>query len=166
MADSVHIAGLDTFAQALKLLPNNISRRVLRGAVAAAGKVIRDEAKARAPVHSGPVAKGHPPPGTLKRAIALGRSNRLSKPGKEVFHVFVRNSAVAGSKGKKVIAGGKFDAYYWRYIEFGTSKMAARPFLRPAFEAKKEAAIEALTQYIAERFPQEAEKLGWKWIRK
>lgn len=166
MADSVHIAGLDTFAQALKLLPNNISRRVLRGAVAAAGKVIRDEAKSRAPVHSGPIAKGHPPPGTLKRAIALGRSNRLSKVGKEVYHVFVRNSAIAGSKGKKIIAGGKFDAYYWRYIEFGTSKMAARPFLRPAFEAKKEAAIEALTQYIAERFPQEAEKLGWKWIRK
>jgi HK97 gp10 family phage protein len=90
---------------------------------------------------------------TLKRAIALGRSNRLSKVGKEVYHVFVRNSAIAGSKGKKIIAGGKFDAYYWRYIEFGTSKMAARPFLRPAFEAKKEAAIEALTQYIAERFP-------------
>ena len=165
MADSVHIAGLDTFAQALKLLPHNISRRVLRGAVAAAGKVIRDEAKARAPVHSGPVAKGHPPPGTLKRAIALGRSNRLSKPGKEVYHVFVRNSAIAGSKGKKIIAGGKFDAYYWRYVEFGTSRMAARPFLRPAFEVKKEEAIGAITEYIANRFPQEAAQLGWRYIK-
>lgn len=51
MADSVHIAGLETFAQALKLLPQNISRRVLRGAVAAAAKAVRDEAKSRAPVH-------------------------------------------------------------------------------------------------------------------
>ena len=166
MAELVTIQGLDVFAQALKILPANVARRVLRGAVAAGGKVIRDEAKAKAPVFTGKVSQGHPPPGTLRRAIALGRSNRLSKPGKEVYHVFVRNSAIAGSKGKKIIAGGKFDAYYWRYIEFGTSKMAARPFLRPAFEAKKYAAIEALTQYIAERFPQEAEKLGWKWIRK
>lgn len=166
MAEGVTIEGLDTFAQALKLLPDNVSRKILRGAVAAAGKVIRDEAKSRAPVHTGSVAQGHPPAGTLKRAIAQGRSNRFSRPGKEVYHVFVRNSAVAGSKGKKIVAGGKFDAYYWRYIEFGTSKMSARPFMRPAFEAKKDAAIEALTQYIAERFPQEAEKLGWKWIKK
>ena len=32
------------------------------------------------------------------------------------------------------------DPYYWRFVEFGTSKMPAKPFLRPAFTAKKEQA--------------------------
>ena len=27
--------------------------------------------------------------------------------------------------------------YYWRFVEFGTSKMPARPFLRPAFEGSR-----------------------------
>ena len=105
--------------------------------------MIRDEAKAKAPVFTGKVSQGHPPPGTLRRAIALGRSNRFSGPGKEVYHVFVRNAATS-TKGRKVAAGGKFDAYYWRYVEFGTSRMAARPFLRPAFEVKKKKPSERL----------------------
>jgi len=164
MAEFVTIQGLDVFAQALKILPANVARRVLRGAVASGGKVIRDEAKAKAPVFTGKVSQGHPPPGTLRRAIALGRSNRSSGPGKEVYHVFVRNAATS-SKGRKVAVGGKFDAYYWRFVEFGTSKMAARPFMRPAFEVKKDEAIGAITEYIANRFPQEAEQLGWRYIK-
>lgn len=36
------------------------------------------------------------------------------------------------------------DTYYWRFLEFGTSKMAARPFLEPALNQSKNAAIEAV----------------------
>ncbi len=165
MAETVTIHGLDTFAQALKVLPNNISRRVLRSAVAAAAKLVQDEAKVRAPVSTGPARKNHPPPGTLKRAISRGRSNRYSAPGKEVFHIFVRNAG-SSAKGRKIVAGSKFDAFYWRFVEFGTSKMAARPFMRPAFEAKKEEAITTIAQVIADRFPQEAKNLGWKFIKR
>jgi HK97 gp10 family phage protein len=32
--------------------------------------------------------------------------------------------------------------FYWRYVEFGTSKMKAQPFLRPALEAAKTRAID------------------------
>ena len=125
MAELVTIQGLDVFAQALKILPANVARRVLRGAVAAGGKVIRDEAKAKAPVFHGKMSQGHPPPGTLRRAIALGRSNRFSGPGKGFITCSFATPRRA-AKGPKVAAGGKFDAYYWRYVEFGTSRMAAR----------------------------------------
>jgi len=43
------------------------------------------------------------------------------------------------------------DAYYWRFVEFGTAKMAARPFMRPAFEAKKGDALEAIKGRLADR---------------
>jgi HK97 gp10 family phage protein len=36
-------------------------------------------------------------------------------------------------------------AYYWdRFVEFGTSKMPAQPFARPAYDADKEQAAEAI----------------------
>lgn len=36
------------------------------------------------------------------------------------------------------------DTYYWRFLEFGTSKIAAKPFLEPALTQTKNAAIEAV----------------------
>jgi HK97 gp10 family phage protein len=42
------------------------------------------------------------------------------------------------------------DSFYWKFLEFGTNKMAARPFLRPAFEANKEGAIEAIGKSLDE----------------
>ncbi|MDR5801205.1 HK97-gp10 family putative phage morphogenesis protein [Caballeronia sp. LZ001] len=40
------------------------------------------------------------------------------------------------------------DAYYLRFVEYGTSKMAAKPFKRPAYEAKKKAAAQAVADAI------------------
>lgn len=36
------------------------------------------------------------------------------------------------------------DPFYWRFVEFGTSKMPAKPFLRPAFEQSKHQAAKAI----------------------
>ncbi len=40
-------------------------------------------------------------------------------------------------------------AYYWRFIEEGTSKMPAKPFVRPAFESTKDAAAEKMVNEIS-----------------
>ncbi|WP_144149344.1 HK97-gp10 family putative phage morphogenesis protein [Paraburkholderia sp. BCC1884] len=39
-------------------------------------------------------------------------------------------------------------AYYLRYVEYGRSGMAAKPFKRPAYEAKKTAAAQAVADAI------------------
>jgi HK97 gp10 family phage protein len=36
------------------------------------------------------------------------------------------------------------DAYYWRFVEFGTVHRAARPFFRPAAEAEREAFVQRM----------------------
>jgi HK97 gp10 family phage protein len=161
MAEFTRVEGLDVFAQALKLLPKNVARNVLRGSVSAGAKIIADEAKAKAPTYTGSVTKGHPPPGTLKRSIVRKQIKELSDLTKQTFVVAVR-------KGKKYQKQGKSgnlsqDAFYATWVEFGTSKMAAKPFLRPAFEAKKNEAVDAMAAYIAKRFPDEAKKLGLGW---
>ena len=42
------------------------------------------------------------------------------------------------------------DAYYWRFIEFGTRKMRAKPLLRAAFEAEKGRALEVMKSRLAQ----------------
>lgn len=151
---STQVSGLKELNAALKQLPDNIAKNVLRGATSAGAAVIRKEARQRAPVYTGDVQGNHPPPGTLKKSVYQSQRRNLSSLVKQVFHVGVRTG-----KGLKDKAGRSVDAYYWRFVEFGTSKMAARPFLRPAFEAKKLAAVEAIKDYLAQRIPREVDKL-------
>lgn len=147
----VKVKGLSELKDALKQLPENIAKNVLRGGVGAGAAVIRKEARAKAPVSTGPVSAGHPPPGTLKKSVYQKQIRELSNAVRQTFYVGVRK----GLKGKAAGLG----AYYARFVEFGTAKMPARPFLRPAWEAKKMEAIEAIRAYIAERIPREVDKL-------
>jgi HK97 gp10 family phage protein len=160
MAELVNVEGLAELRAALRELPQRIARNVLRGAVSAGAAVIRKEAKARAPLYTGKVAEGHPPPGTLKRAIYQKQINELSSLTNQVFFVGVRHGKKYQKQGKK---GDKSqDAYYWRWVEFGTSKMAARPFMRPAFEAKKNEAVAAIKTYLTDRIAKEVAELPKK----
>ena len=44
---------------------------------------------------------------------------------------------------------------YWHFVEYGTSKMAAVPFLRPAFNSNQQAAIDA----FADKLKSELDKI-------
>ena len=154
MAELKSIEGLKELQAAMKQLPQNIGRNVLRGAVSAGASVIRKEARDKAPVYQGRIPAGHAPAGTLRRAVFQKQIREASSWFKQVFFVSVKSGKKQQKKG--------LDAYYWRFVEFGTKKMAAQPFLRPAFESKKHEAVEAIKRYLATRIPKEAEKLRRK----
>jgi HK97 gp10 family phage protein len=154
MAELKSIEGLKELQAAMRQLPQNIGRNVLRGAVNAGASVIRNEVRDNAPVYEGKPQASHAPAGALRRAVYQKQIREASSWFKQVFYVSVRSGKSQQKKG--------LDAYYWRFVEFGTKKMAARPFLRPAFESKKYEAAEAIKQYLARRIPLEAEKLGRK----
>lgn len=63
--------------------------------------------------------------GTLKRAIATTRT-------------------VSGLTGN--VGVGDSQAFYWKYVEFGTRHMPARPFFRPAAEGEREAFTDRIRQ--------------------
>ena len=84
---------------------------------------------------------------TKKQARLEHRSRRVSDPNAQAG-VPVRTGALQGSIKKTVEQTaflkyqGKVETHglpYAGYIEFGTSKMKARPFMRPAVELNKEA---------------------------
>lgn len=145
----VEVHGLRELREALlRKIPTEMRGKVLQQALTAGAKVIADDAKARAPARSG----------VLKRAIWSFR-NRQNSNG------VYEERAIRPRSGKK-FQKSKRDAFYWRFVEFGTRFMAAQPFMRPAFESRKEAALKAIMQRLAVAIDKAARKAAWPTPRR
>ena len=155
--ETVRIEGLAQLDRALRELPQRIANRGLRASVYAGAKVIRDEARSRAPKAAQSLGPKQPPPGTLKRSVIMKHIRELSGGGRQTFYVLVRHGKKFRNQGKR--GNLSQDAWYWRFVEFGTVKMSARPFLRPAFDMKKNDALTAIKTRLAERIEQAAREL-------
>lgn len=158
------VRGLRELMAGLNALPADLSKNAAFQALNAAARQVREEAKRRAPVLKG-VARGRKP-GTIRAAIRASRS-RLSKPGQGWHEVIVRvkpltDKQLAAFKKTTGLTRGALnpdDPYYWWWLEFGTQKMAARPFLRPAFEGTRSLQIDALRKRLKVRIAAYAAKV-------
>jgi HK97 gp10 family phage protein len=156
----VKVEGLAELAKALRELPDRVAKNGLRVSVYAGAKVIRDEARLRAPKATESLGPNQPPPGTLKRSVIMKHIPELSSLTRQTFFVTVRHGKKYRNQGKK--GNLSQDAWYWRFVEFGTRKMRARPFLRPALESKRHDAVQAMKERLAERVELEAKNLNRK----
>src|SRR5690606_30331566 len=155
----IKVEGLAELAKALKALPAEIAGKnggPLRRAIGRAAVVIRDDARRRAPVDTG----------NLRDNIIAVRK-RKSPQGTEGYFVEVRRKrrkyANTRANRRKKRAGMSYetmgDAYYGMFVELGTAKMPAQPFLRPAFESKKTEAVETFRVELAKGIEQAAKKV-------
>ena len=128
----VRIEGLDELKRKLAEVPKAMRKRVLRNALAAGAREVRDVAKRNAPVLTLGTSLKAPyrKPGTVKQAIRVRTSKADRRAGDVGVFVNVR-PAKAGQRGAK----NPNDPFYWRFLEFGTKKMPARPFLQRATSA-------------------------------
>lgn len=106
----------------LEVLSKAESNNVLRQATRASAAVFRDEARRLAPKRTGKLARNI--------VVVSQRGHQ----GEAVAGVHVR------SQGK---ADNRNNAFYWRFVELGTSDMVAIPFIRPAYDSKQEEAARA-----------------------
>lgn len=108
------VQGADDVKRALKDLPDKLRRRMLRTALAAGARVVRDAAKAAAPA----LARDTPTrtAGLIRDRIKVRTSKRDRKAGD--VGVFVN---VQPAKGSERGAKSKTDPYYWQWLEFGRS---------------------------------------------
>jgi HK97 gp10 family phage protein len=141
---TIQITGLSDLEKRLRELPDRLAKNVLRGAVRAGAVVIQKEAKLLAPKDTGEMARD-----------IMVKAAKSSK-GFIAYHVYVRTGKKSRLAGRK--RNVNRDSFYWRFVEFGTSKMAAKPFMRPAFDTKKESATEAIRDYMAQRIDKELSK--------
>lgn len=116
-----------------------------------AGKVIQAAARQAAPVLAVPTKRRNV--GTVRKNISVRPSKFARQAGNEGVFVNVRpigNKAARVKKYGKEGAANPNDPFYWRFLEFGTKWMRARPFLRPAVESKGE---EAIAAFMARAIP-------------
>ena len=138
MEVSVRIHGLKEIRQAMLALPRRLDRPLLNRSLLAGARLTRDEAKTKVPLLRMPDARRVR--GAIRKAIHAG----AVRPERHTATVWVRvrnltKRQIASFKKKtgKSGASNPLDPFYWVFVEFGTSKMTARPFMRPAFETTK-----------------------------
>lgn len=117
----VRVRGLDDLKAQLQAIPDKLRRRVLRNALAAGARIVRDEARRGAPVLRQPDPRRKA--GTVRDAIAVRTSNDARASGNVGVFVNVKPLKAAQiraykSKGGRA-ASNPNDPFYWRWLEFG-----------------------------------------------
>lgn len=148
MQDTFHIKGLSELGKALATLPVKIEKNVMRGALRAGMKPMRDHAKNNAAKATGALAKG-------LRVSTDGRRGRvyarLKTSGKHDYiarfvefgtaphRISGRNGGMLRIAGKAIVPS----------VEHPGSR--AVPFMRPALDTQSPAAVQAVANYIRNR---------------
>lgn len=109
-AGGIKIEGLEGLDEMLGHLAPREARNLNRATVHGMAGRVRDSARQKAPKDEG----------TLKKAIK-------SKRGKARNKDFPFSDVIV-THGRDV----RYDAFYWRFVEYGTVDQPARPFIGPA----------------------------------
>lgn len=128
----IDFSGLMDLSEDLNALSKAENRKVLRDATRAAATIFKDEAVKRAPVLTG----------KLKRNIVVMTQRDRNGDISSGVHIRGRNPRT-GNSDNKMKASNRNNAFYWRFVEMGTSEMPAIPFIRPAYDARQEEAAKA-----------------------
>ena len=130
---TVKVEGLKEIEDALAKAGPNLARSAVRKALDAGADVFLKEAKLRAPLLKKPTANRQP--GELRDAIA------------EVTTTNAKNQTGRGRVGLKYDGkrGSQSPGVYGLFVEFGTHKMKAQPYMRPAYDSAQKRAESVFT---------------------
>lgn len=147
---TVEVEGLGELLRRLEALPKEIAGKnggPVRRALGRAARLVRDEVRANAPKRTGKLeanviaarVRDDRPPGVSERFV-------VSVRGRKARYADTRENRRAGRVGQTYQRDG--EAFYWKFIEFGTAKMAARPFIQPSFAARAADALDEFTKAL------------------
>lgn len=188
MADALTLQTPDmqAYLRELFLFPDVMRKRLMVGTVATGAAVIKNEAIRLAPLWTGEVAKGHPKPGTLKKAIYQVKMVEFCNEMQEVWKVDVRRGATAKKASVKHSKRGLVkidgvDAYYALWVEYGhytrtpgmdgkqhrkarsgvdlytgSKWVPGKSYMRESFRTQKQAALDAMQTYLDQNLPDAA----------
>ena len=154
MASEIH--GLDAIQAKLSKLPERLGRNAMRRSLRKGANIIRDAARSNARRYDDPST----PESIAKNIVSQNGGRKMER---QLGGPVVRVGVLGGAKKKKGESGGKAnpggDTWYWRLLEFGTSKMSAKPMLRPAAAEKAGAAMDAIVSAMSTELDKELRKL-------
>lgn len=141
MTDAVliKVEGLRELGEAFRRLDADMQKRAGRSATGAAATPIKRRAINN--IRSSPSVET----GALAKSVIVKRLPKKETPANTSEHI-----VTVRGRGKKLKSGRIQDsAPYASKVEFGTVHMPAEPFLRPALDAGKGEAIEAMKKSLA-----------------
>lgn len=170
-----NITFTNDFREGLQRLSDALGEQALRSAGYAGADLLKNEMIARVPIKTGVIEKNI----IVKRAAELSDANKKQvylvtvRAGQqnaegdafywrwvEDGHKFVRRRKKRGQgvtinrrTGRETMRAARMASE----LEYGTAKKGARPFMRPAWEAQKTAALDAVRNKLAEKI---SEALG------
>ena len=113
------------------------AKAATRPVAQAGAQVFYEEVRARVPMSAKPHKSGTKfyTPGNLRRAI---------------YQAYAQDESSAEAS-YYCVSWSEYHAFYGQFLEFGTAKMAAQPFLRPDYDAARSKAIAAMQAAMAEQ---------------
>lgn len=127
---NVTVRGLPDLKRAFDGIKADLRRRILRNALAAGARLVRDEARRLAPILRAPIRRKGKlirKPGTVRQALSVRTSKRAKAQGH--VGVFVNVRPAKGLTRKKLSRRGADspdDPYYWQWLEFGRQGRAGQ----------------------------------------
>jgi HK97 gp10 family phage protein len=132
------VSGFKELERNLRKLPQEIAGKVLRESLRKAAQPVVEQAKTAAPRSTDPGSQGH-----LADSIAL---RSFKTEGLDDLEV-------------NLWLGPSPKHFYGMFHEFGTRKMPARPFLRPAWDAQGNEVLDAFGRLLGAAIEKAARKL-------
>ena len=137
---STEIRGIKELARDIDKLSASFGRTTLRTALRNGGKPVVKTAKAHVAVDEG----------DLKRAL-IGKA-KVDRKGEGQVRIGARR-------------GGKFKGYHAHFIELGTSKQPAQPYLRPALDENERVILSEFVDAINRTIAGKLKQLGIETTR-
>jgi HK97 gp10 family phage protein len=141
---TTEIKGLDELQRKLEAMPEKVAKKGLRDALKAGGRILVSALMAFAPRQTGFLSEHFDMRLSIRGediagSAYVGPEGKMDYPDAGGGYREKENR-----KGKKYRVGRIAVASVARFLEFGTSRMAARPFMTPAWEAHKEIVRDAI----------------------
>jgi HK97 gp10 family phage protein len=131
---TVKLEGFKELEKALAELPKATGKNVLRRIAKAALESMADAAAAKAPADQGPLS--------FSISVSEKRTRRAKGGGARLVGGKWRSAASEGIEVAMGPAAGLGTLYYATHVEFGTVDAPAQPYMRPAWDAGAEKALD------------------------
>lgn len=163
MKEVVRMSGFRELDKALGELPKATARNVLKRTLVKAAQPTVDEARRVVPVDKGDLRDSIAASAKLKNRVGNTEYAAAMRAG------LGRGAALSAMRdARRAAGGGSFAELYVgpgplphaHMVEFGTVKMAARPYLRPAWEATKRQALSIIRTELGQEIIKAARRLA------